>query len=534
MKRLSQYILEHLTISIMENATTSKYKKFEEFINNAKNDIDKHKKSIEFFKNTKNSLRLTLRSLLINGCEVNINNFNHIVNGKPSSTKQKTECIRGNFGPDLETSKNVINFIIKEKFYLTDKDFTISDFKIHPNVSSNSKPSCEIRFNNEVFYVCNNKININNETIVFRSKNFMIKNLVDTNNIYNKEELIKTINTKLEKTQWFAENENYGHWLLNLFKSINVKKQIKTIDELNQLFIDNKKIEIEINDSNIIDTYNALDNVSKNNIKTILGELFCAIEVNQLTGEKVGFPMDHSNMFYDFYVKFKNKEKINISVKHKSSNTGHPIEIKNIIPDDETELDNYSSDFKNILELFKGSREEIVWKLAKHLNIPSYNEIIEILKNDNDYTGSIEKPNKSDLLACINNSNDNIETINNLLYNFTNNDSIKWIKMDNNSTTIEKNRNYSKIMHLFQKEIVNVLNDTFATGDNNEFTKFVSNTYNVKNICFNITEKTNKIILSFKHEIIGSEKYNYVFSCRGTTWNEWCEHSNISFDKHKK
>ena len=158
----------------MENETTSKYKKFEEFVNNAKNDIDKHKKSIEFFKNLKNSLRLTLRSLLMNGCEVNVNNFNHIVNGKPSARKQKTECVRGNFGPDLETSKNVINFILKEKFYLTDKDFTISDFVIHPNVSSNSKPSCEIRFNNEVFYVCNNKISSNNETIIFTSKNFLI------------------------------------------------------------------------------------------------------------------------------------------------------------------------------------------------------------------------------------------------------------------------------------------------------------------------------------------------------------------------
>ena len=199
MKSLYQYILEHLTISIMENETTSKYKKFEEFVNNAKNDIDKHKKSIEFFKNLKNSLRLTLRSLLMNGCEVNVNNFNHIVNGKPSAKKQKTECVRGNFGPDLETSKNVINFILKEKFYLTDKDFTISDFAIHPNVSSNSKPSCEIRFNNEVFYVCNNKISSNNETIIFTSKNFLINNLVDANHIYDKDELIKTVNTKLEK-----------------------------------------------------------------------------------------------------------------------------------------------------------------------------------------------------------------------------------------------------------------------------------------------------------------------------------------------
>ena len=194
MKSLYQYILEHLTISIMENETTSKYKKFEEFVNNAKNDIDKHKKSIEFFKNLKNSLRLTLRSLLMNGCEVNVNNFNHIVNGKPSTKKQKTECVRGNFGPDLETSKNVINFILKEKFYLTDKDFTISDFVIHPNVSSNSKPSCEIKFNNEVFYVCNNKISSNNETIIFTSKNFLINNLVDAKQIYNKDELIKTVN----------------------------------------------------------------------------------------------------------------------------------------------------------------------------------------------------------------------------------------------------------------------------------------------------------------------------------------------------
>ena len=171
--------------------------------------------------------------------------------------------------------------------------------------------------------------------------------------------------------------------------------------------------------------------------------------------------------------------------------------------------------------------------MAKELNIPSYNEIIKLLKNNNDYTGSIEKPNKSDLIAVINNSNDNIEKINNLLYRFTNNDNIKWIKLNNNSTAVEKNRNYSKIMHLFQKEIVNKLNNTFATGDNNEFTKFITNIYNVKNICFNIIEKTNKIILSFKHEIIGSENYKYVFSCRGTTWNEWSEHANISFDKQK-
>lgn len=517
----------------MENETTSKYKKFEEFVNNAKNDIDKHKKSIEFFKNLKNSLRLTLRSLLMNGCEVNVNNFNHIVNGKPSAKKQKTECVRGNFGPDLETSKNVINFILKEKFYLTDKDFTISDFEIHPNVSSNSKPSCEIRFNDEVFYVCNNKISSNNETIIFTSKNFLINNLVDAKQIYNKDELIKTVNTKLEKTQWYSENENYGQWLLNLLKSIDIKQQIKTIDELNQLFADNKKIEIPINDLNIVNTYNTLDNVSKNNVKTILGELICAIEINQLTNKKVGFPGDHSNAFYDFYVEFDNKEKINISVKNKSSNVGHPIEIQNIIPADKNELANYTPYFKNILELFKGSREEIVWKLAKELNIPSYNEIIKLLKNNNDYTGSIEKPNKSDLIAFINNSNDNIEKINNLLYRFTNNDNIKWIKLDNNSTAVEKNRNYSKIMHLFQKEIVNKLNNTFATGDNNEFTKFITNIYNVKNICFNIIEKANKIILSFKHEIIGSENYKYVFSCRGTTWNEWCEHSNISFDKQK-
>ena len=357
MKSLYQYILEHLTISIMENEITSKYKKFEEFVNNAKNDIDKHKKSIEFFKNLKNSLRLTLRSLLMTGCEVNVNNFNHVVNGKPSARKQKTECVRGNFGPDLETSKNVINFILKEKFYLTDKDFTISDFVIHPNVSSNSKPSCEIRFNNEVFYVCNNKISSNNETIIFTSKNFLINNLVDANHIYDKEELIKTVNTKLEKTQWYSNYENYGQWLLNLFKSIDIKQQIKTIDELNQLFGDNKKIEIPINDLNIVNTYNTLDTVSKNNIKTILGELICAIEINQLTNKKVGFPGDHSNMFYDFYVEFDNKEKINISVKNKSSNVGHPIEIQNIIPADKNELANYTPYFKHILELFDRSYE---------------------------------------------------------------------------------------------------------------------------------------------------------------------------------
>ena len=50
------------------------------------------------------------------------------------------------------------------------------------------------------------------------------------NVIYNKDELIKTVNTKLEKTQWYSENENYGQWLLNLLKSIEKLSYLSEIE----------------------------------------------------------------------------------------------------------------------------------------------------------------------------------------------------------------------------------------------------------------------------------------------------------------